>query len=586
MRRLLVVLVFALLVIDSGCSDDVLGPEPTPDWQWQQAYVGDDLLNIVGSDAGFRAVGRKMRQQHSNDGVSWNVSGGQDWTADLNDIVVTDEGKVAVGTRGWVITETERVSAVLTPAYPFDLEGVAYSGARLVAVGSRPQDGVGGIFTSEDKGLTWNGPVTMDSGLHDVVWNGFKFVAGGDQGFLAISADGLHWDTFKASMNESLIQLLPVGEKLVGLGDHGGIYVSTDSYQWSRTATIQGHPKALAAGSGMFLAVGDAGKIWTSDDLVRWGSVQSGTTSHLHGIAWAAGAFVVVGDAGVVLRSADGHSWHRENGGLPLSLTDARWTGSQFLILDATASVLSSPDGLTWQRHDFGDGDVLIGELVDFPGGYIVFNQGAGKSWSSPDGVTWGAHATDHASQSIAHAIWVEDRFLAVGTAGVFQGSTDGMHWTQLPAFTQQGVLSLATGGGKVLASAADGTMYISEDNGLTWESQGVVGRFYRIHWNERWGFLAAGWSALAQSQDGSTWTWHGIPDLQLSGVFVAGDRIFAVGNNGGVASSTDLTNWISEESGTTNYLTAGAASPNMIISVGYSGILLTKGGLVGLPGN
>jgi hypothetical protein len=58
--------------------------------------------------------------------------------------------------------------------------------------------------------------------------------------------------------------------------------------------------------SGLFVAVGDNGKILTSSDGTTWTSRTSGTTEYLRGGAYGNSTFVVVGASGTIITSSDG----------------------------------------------------------------------------------------------------------------------------------------------------------------------------------------------------------------------------------------------------------------------------------------
>jgi len=56
-------------------------------------------------------------------------------------------------------------------------------------------------------------------------------------------------------------------------------------------------------GNGMFVAVGNAGKLLTSPDGVTWTARDSGTGQPLFGVAYGHGTFVAVGYNGTIIQS-------------------------------------------------------------------------------------------------------------------------------------------------------------------------------------------------------------------------------------------------------------------------------------------
>ena len=67
--------------------------------------------------------------------------------------------------------------------------------------------------------------------------------------------------------------------------------------------------------SGLFVAVGDNGKILTSSDGTTWTSRTSGTTEYLRGGAYGNSTLVVVGSSGTILTSSDGTTWTSRTSG-------------------------------------------------------------------------------------------------------------------------------------------------------------------------------------------------------------------------------------------------------------------------------
>ena len=64
-----------------------------------------------------------------------------------------------------------------------------------------------------------------------------------------------------------------------------------------------------------FVAVGDAGTIVVSTDLVTWTPAVSGTTARLLAITYAGGRYVAVGEGGTVLVSVDRVTWSAAGSG-------------------------------------------------------------------------------------------------------------------------------------------------------------------------------------------------------------------------------------------------------------------------------
>jgi len=93
------------------------------------------------------------------------------------------------------------------------------------------------------------------------------------------------------------------------------VYLSADGdsiWQLAQGGLPLAHP-VLAFGSGLFVGVGDSGKIFTSFDGEFWTRRPSATASNLRDVKFFGGRFFAVGDSASLLQSFDGRSWTRLN---------------------------------------------------------------------------------------------------------------------------------------------------------------------------------------------------------------------------------------------------------------------------------
>jgi hypothetical protein len=93
----------------------------------------------------------------------------------------------------------------------------------------------------------------------------------------------------------------PVNSLAVGVGANG-IFSSSDLITWTRRVAVSNF-YGVSWCATQFVAVGSAGKIYTSPNGVTWTSRTSGTANNLYGVAEQGGVILVSGDSGTVLRS-------------------------------------------------------------------------------------------------------------------------------------------------------------------------------------------------------------------------------------------------------------------------------------------
>ncbi len=135
----------------------------------------------------------------------------------------------------------------------------------------------------------------------------------------------------------------------------GAIAGAINGIGYAQTTTCL--PYALP--TGLFVAVGPAGKIFTSPDGINW-TQRSPATADLYGVAALTGnvnnpgasaqVFIAVGAGGAVARSTDGITWNTTvvyNPGVP-TLRSVAFSGSVFVAVGDTGRIQTSPDGVTW----------------------------------------------------------------------------------------------------------------------------------------------------------------------------------------------------------------------------------------------
>lgn len=289
-------------------------------------------------------------------GVDWVSVGGLATSVNLRQLSVSPTGEW-VAVRGDSVTSILRStnggtgwSSVTVPLAGITggFNGSAYGGGLFVITENDNQ-----IHSSPD-GLTWTRRVNVTRDLRRATFNDGYFIVGSElSGAEAIyaSANGTSWTfnpqgsfggvssaascgiyvsslnrTFAAGSQYRYVNAVPTSATawtgtptgLAGVVNDvawsptaavavvvasGGIYSSTDLISWtlrSSTANMFG----VAWCDTQFVAVGSAGKIFTSPNGVTWTSRTSGTSNDLRGVASQGGIILAVGSLGTVLRSS------------------------------------------------------------------------------------------------------------------------------------------------------------------------------------------------------------------------------------------------------------------------------------------
>ncbi|MDH3401932.1 MAG: hypothetical protein OEM03_13320 [Chromatiales bacterium] len=247
-------------------------------------------------------------------------------------------------------------------------------------------------------------PAGLNTGLHDVVWNGSLFVAVGDLGKIVSSPDGITWTARTSGTTQRL----------------NGV-----SWDGSR-----------------FLAVGDGGTILSSANGTSWSSLHTGPEgAWLHDVSYSGTRYVAAGsqypaNTAYMLTSVDGVTW-TENATLPQngrSISGLAWSGQLFVAsamaesFPNEAAVMVSQDGLTWV-------EVIVSTespttlCVLWDGNRFIAGGIGGRLFFSPDGMNW----SQANSPSTSNFLGLASSGSTLVAAGVISNavatSDDGATW-------------------------------------------------------------------------------------------------------------------------------------------------------------
>ncbi len=293
-------------------------------------------------------------------------------------ITSSDNGS-QVGPFSPVVTATPRLIGPTTPwvvgtqlVTANDLNGVAFGNNNYVAVGNAATVFTAPFSYTSPGGVTaWSQPSSLPIGptvnLTDVVYDGTLFVALGADGSVITSPDTVTWTAATAIAGASGMNALAFGAgTYVAVGNAGVIYSNTNTgVTGAWTARTSGTAQNLLGVSyvnGQFIAVGAQGTLLTSPDGITWTAQASNTLNNLRGVAYGAGTYVAVGDAGAVVASTDSVTWVAAQ---PVPTTQSLYSitfgpDAQFVAVGTAGRVLYSTTGVngSWTKAYAGINDL------------------------------------------------------------------------------------------------------------------------------------------------------------------------------------------------------------------------------------
>ena len=193
-----------------------------------------------------------------------------------------------------------------------------------------------------------------------------------------------------------------------------------------------------------FVAVGENGAIHTSTNGTTWTAQTTGTTENLNDIRWNKWAigergvpeYVVVGDNGTILWSNNAETWYSVTSGTTNNLEAIAYNGTRYVAIGQLGTVVYSDNVTSWNAGNTG----LINSFYD-----LIYNDDC-------------------------------DKFFAVGSGGKILTSSDGNAWTEQESGTNQELKGISWTEGRMVVVGANSNIAISDDNGLTWETNLING--------------------------------------------------------------------------------------------------------------
>jgi hypothetical protein len=299
------------------------------------------------------------------------------------------------------------------------------------------------VIASSGGGMTWTAVTNSPFGtneIHAIACGNNKFVAVGEGGKMAYSADGITWTAVADSKFDSRIRAIAYGGgKFVAGGNGDRMTYSTDGVNWTAVTdskfnsnnTIQ----AIAYGGGKFVAGNTIGQMSYSTDGITWTAVADSKFYNgyhtIYAIAYGNGKFVAAGDGEVeIAYSSDGVNWTVvTDSKLDRNIYAIAYGGGKFIAGSSRNTMVTSSDGLTWTQ------------VVNSPFGALEYIQ---------------AIACDG-----------NGKFVAGGDLGKLATSSDGVNWTRIAdtTFNSYGINAIAYGNGTFVAGGQNGKMAYSSGN-------------------------------------------------------------------------------------------------------------------------
>lgn len=222
-------------------------------------------------------------------------------------------------------------------------------------------------------GKRWTTILRSGPDLHDVVYNGNRFVAVGRIGVILTSDNALDWVSRSSGTSEDLNKVIWANDRFIAVGKGGVILMSPNGETWTT--------KHIDEEQNLY------GIAYSGDDYIAVGSLEKSSNSY--GTSYGA----------LILKSDEGENWAEVNTPNNLApLTDVIWANQKFVVIgngSGQKPFAWSADGTTWSVANVNSASYFLN--------YLSWNQGAYMAtgiipyaglygfvqYISDDGVTW-----------------------------------------------------------------------------------------------------------------------------------------------------------------------------------------------------
>jgi hypothetical protein len=397
------------------------------------------------------------------------------------------------------------------------------------------------------------------------------------------------------------------------VGENGLIAISADGTSWTkRTSGTTRDLKRVAWVNDRFWVVGDGGVTLSSPAGGNaWSTVTTGATNPLYSVTGNLDTRLVVGDSEVRLRD-NGLTWLNQietgNAYPPPRWTyyNALWAGSLYFIsgrsgmmVEGFQTNVASPYVWITRTQPIRN---WLWELMRTPDFYVtvgyfgtVMTSGNGIDWNLelvPDAVTntlfLGVGGTTNLLIAVGDkgAVILSPNTLTTlvftnsdNTVITNEASTMGVLWNAIPRPTTNDLQGVAIFRDQFVVTGNSGTILTSSD-GTNWtQSTTPTTAFLSGVAAYPGGFVTVGQGGvLLTSPDGTNWTQRATGTTNwIYRVRYLGGKLIAVGQNGTLLTSINGTNWISASSGTTRWLNDVTLLADTYFAVGTQGAVLAS---------
>lgn len=274
-----------------------------------------------------------------------------------------------------------------------------------------------------------------------------QFVAGGRNGTIVYSLDGVNWET--TTFGDLYIHGLTYADnKFIAVGESGLIYTSYNGVNWESqiSNTVDELFQVVYGGNSLFVSVGCHGTVVTSPNAIDWTVGNVGNDCDLYGLTYGNGYYVSVGESGATFTSNDAVNWIFQGSFTPNAeeLTAVTYGDNKYVAVGQDGVVMIGVESNSWHAATASPiTSAQLGAVIYAHGIYVAAARDGGI-FTSVDAESW-IPRISNTTQPLFGITYGMDKFIAVGVKGTIISSMDGINWTVESANTPKTLFGITS---------------------------------------------------------------------------------------------------------------------------------------------
>lgn len=477
----------------------------------------------------------------TDDGNSWSsVSEGLRINFPISSLIVVDsillagsnENSIFRSTNNgdsWVRVDSGSTNTVVTS---FVVNGSTFLAAR---------DG-GGLLRSTDYGISWQQPDSVPANFTNclLVKEGTVF-AGTSAGLFSSTNNGTSWSRSDSGLTAQTFSLAVIDSNILA-GTVDGVFISTNNGKsWEDlNSELPSLPYvyALAVLDSNIFAATSNGVFLSTNDGLNWNPLNLRTrkTTVYSFADIGSNLYAATSNAGIFYSDNGGENWIAASTGLSSYVTFSLAAKDTDLYTGTLNGVFrSSNGGRSWtefnsglwgyvQAFEVNGSDLYAGAL----GVYVSRNE---EEWIKID--SGSVHLSD------VNALAIHGQYLFASTsAGIYRSVINGKKWIEVDSgITDKWVNSLEVDNNNIYAGTNTGGIFVSMDDGLSWNSLGLKKGNHSIIANNDTIYTGTDHGVFTSTDGGINWITanQGISYFSIHALSVQGNVLFAGAAGSGV---------------------------------------------------